>query len=199
MLPVFLDIITVLIIVISAFLGRKRGFIRTVFNLFGTLVAYLTASILSKPIGAWIAKVFIAPSFGMMIAEKKAPQYAEYSLEMLASYVSAPIGMMIAFVLLFVGVYVLLRLAVRFFDLVAKLPILNFSNRTLGLVAGLLWGLVLAVLFSFSVRFFFYAFPGAVADAYDVIERTYLIRFFSGLDILGYFLYEGLYYETNVV
>lgn len=199
MLPVFLDLITVLIIVISAFLGRKRGFIRTFFNLFGTLVAYLAASILSKPIGSWIAKVFLEPSLGMMIAEKRAPEYAEYSLQMLASYVSAPIGKMIAFVLLFVGVYVLLRFAVRFFDLVAKLPILNFSNRTLGLVAGILWGIVLAVLFSFAVRLFFCAFPDAVANAYDVIERTYLIRFFSGLDILGYFLHEGLYYETNVV
>lgn len=103
--------------------------------------------------------------------------------------VSVSVGYAIAYIVLFIVLSVAIRFAVKALDLVAKLPVLNFSNKALGIVMGAAWGLFLAIILSGVLLYLEPAMKGSeyeVLNTFDV-EQTYLIRFFSKIDLLGIF------------
>ena len=67
--------------------------------------------------------------------------------ESVVSSVSESIGYAIAWIIIFVLAYLLIQFLVKFFDLIAKLPILNVSNKVLGLFLGVCFGLLVSCLF----------------------------------------------------
>ena len=59
---IIFDILIVLVIFLSAFIGKKRGFVKTFFGLFESVVSFAAASVLSKPIGGFISEKFLQPA-----------------------------------------------------------------------------------------------------------------------------------------
>jgi len=103
--------------------------------------------------------------------------------------VSVSIGYAVAYIVLFIILSIVIRIAVKALDLVSKLPILNFSNKTLGVLMGAVWGLFLAIIVSGVMMYLEPMLQGSENEflsAFDV-ERTYLIRFLSKIDLLGIF------------
>ncbi len=103
--------------------------------------------------------------------------------------VSVSIGYAVAYIVLFIVLSVAIRIAVKALDLVSKLPVLNFSNKTLGILMGAVWGLFLATVFSCVLMYLEPMIQGSENEflrAFD-IEQTYLIRFLSKIDLLGIF------------
>ncbi len=56
------DVLLVLVIVLCAFFGRRKGFVKTFFDLFGTILAFFAAFFLNKPFAAFLSeKIFHPP------------------------------------------------------------------------------------------------------------------------------------------
>ncbi len=224
------DTLIFLLIIICALIGKKRGFIKTFFGFFGSLIAFIFSSIAAKPIGEFFSEKLFFPAlkkyfleslsqkaslatesvdlsalpepcldflqrFGFSendLSEFLSNQAASGSLalENLADTVIKPIadsvGHAVALIVLFVLSAVAIRILVKILDLVSKLPFLNFSNQTLGLVAGILWGLLLSVILSSLLVALEPAIRGsenAFLASFDSAQ-TYLVQFFSSLHLL---------------
>lgn len=111
-------------------------------------------------------------------------------IEMLADTVIKPIsdsvGHAVALILLFILCAVVIRILVKVLNLISKLPILNFSNQTLGLVSGILLGVLLSVVFSSALELASPILQGSenkFLSTFD-FEKTYLVRLFSSFDFL---------------
>ena len=185
------DLILVLIVIVCAFLGYRKGFILSFFNFFGGLISFLLGSIFAKPVGVYISDSFLKPImnnyFSKVFREYFADRVSEsgngevlpsavdffqdYGLdhsslqtifqnakndvdEFIDSAVSAvsnplaeSVGYGIALILLFVVLFVFFRYVIKIFDLVAKLPVLNFANRSLGFLFGVSFGILLVIVF----------------------------------------------------
>ncbi len=56
---ILVDVILVLIVFLCAFIGKIRGFIKTFFGFFGSLISFIVSSLLARPIGMFLSeKVF---------------------------------------------------------------------------------------------------------------------------------------------
>ena len=55
------DLIIVLILAICVFLGYKKGFIATFFNMFAGLICFAVSALIARPVGRLLSKVFIRP------------------------------------------------------------------------------------------------------------------------------------------
>jgi len=226
-----LDLLIVAVVVLCAWIGKTRGFIRTIFGFLGSLISFFAASILARPVGNFLAEKFFSPAitryFSALLSEQAQTEASKIdfsnlpeacnevlvrfgitseqignlveqgatsgaqALEKVAEFVVTPVamsvGFAVAFVVLFVFFAVLIRILVKALDLISRLPILNFSNRILGLAAGALWGLFLAVLLSALLRI---SEPGLQGSGVPFLqnidlEKTYLIRFLSKIDFFG--------------
>lgn len=187
------DLLLVIVVSLSVWIGRRNGFIRTFFSLFGSVISFILSSLLSKPLGAWLSEHCFLPILkeqflsGLQKASETAVEHLDFSnlpasaqsllsrfgvnfesvremvsqqsastAENMADYVATSVvqpiaetaGVALAFVALFILCSVLVRILVRVLDLISRLPILNFSNRFLGMAAGALYGLFIAFLAS---------------------------------------------------
>lgn len=58
-MSVFLDVLTVAILVVTVFRAYRRGLLRAVIELAGTLAAFAVAGFFSGPLGGWLDSVFM--------------------------------------------------------------------------------------------------------------------------------------------
>ncbi len=228
------DLILVAVIALCAFIGRKNGFVKTIFSFFSSIVAFIVASLLSRPIGAFLGENVFYPFFekhvltalsegaGKSVAEidfsalpeackavlsrfqvteealkgflaESGQTAGQATADAVGRYVAEPIahsvGVAVAFAALFIVSLILLRILSRALDLISKLPVLNFSNRTLGLVIGLVFGLFIAFLLSGILSLsepMLQGVENAFFQAFDV-EETVLLKLFSKVDLLSVF------------
>ena len=108
-------------------------------------------------------------------------KFIDSAISAVSRSVSDFAGTIIAWVVLFFVFLFLCRFVFKFFDLLSKLPILNFANRSFGLLFGICHGLFLAVLFSLAL---FYSEPflqkSDISFLSDfAVDKTYLIKLFS--------------------
>lgn len=87
---------------------------------------------------------------------------------------------LIIFLVSFFVILMAWRVFAHALDLVARLPILHFFNKTGGLVLGLCKGI-----FSLFVLAWILRYLGDIVPA-DAVEHTYLLRFFMTTDPLNY-------------
>ncbi len=59
---IIFDIFLVLVILLSAFIGKKRGFVKTFFGFFESIVSFVIASFFARPIGDFLSKTFLEPA-----------------------------------------------------------------------------------------------------------------------------------------
>lgn len=62
-----LDIIIVAILAVFVFLAYRRGLIKTLFSLLGTVIAFLGALAFKGAVGGWIDQAFVRPSVRSMV------------------------------------------------------------------------------------------------------------------------------------
>ncbi len=62
-----LDIVIVAILAVFAFLAYKKGLIKTLFGMLGTLIAFLGALALKGVVGGWLDVTFVRPSVRNMV------------------------------------------------------------------------------------------------------------------------------------
>lgn len=222
------DTLVLALIVICAMIGKRKGFIKTFFGFFGSLIAFVFSSVAARPLGKLLSEKMIFPALRKYFIEaltQKAnsmelsalpedalsfleqfhfskadlesflanqASFGKEAIESLADTVIKPIsdsvGHAVSLILLFAILAIVIRILVKVLDLISKLPLLNFSNQTLGLLAGVLWGVLLSVLFSSVLRLTEPILQGSATpflSSFDY-EKTYLVKLFASFDFLGF-------------
>ncbi len=167
---VILDVVIAAIVLLSIYLGAKRGLFRTLAELVSYIVAYVATTILAGRL-ADLAVEWIRP-----IAESKLHEmvsdYFSGLREDLPAFLSigelvdmdtldmSPfieqglrnLAYMLSFVVIFIVVLLLLRLLIRAVDLVTKLPVIHQFNALGGLLIGAAKGLLIVFLLLWIAR-----------------------------------------------
>jgi uncharacterized membrane protein required for colicin V production len=177
--------LVILVLVVLAgysFYGRQRGFIRTVFTLFSTIIALLLTSwfspIVSKEVQKndkimgfvteKVSKVVDFDDTGSKISDQvnfidKLPLpkslkhtlvennttdvYVAMAVENFEDYVSGSIARIIINAAVFLAVMLIITIGLAVLcetlNIISKLPLINGLNKTAGLLAGLLHGIII--------------------------------------------------------
>ncbi|UTR11320.1 CvpA family protein [Evansella sp. LMS18] len=131
-----LSFILFLVLIISFFVGFRRGLVLQVIHLLGLaaafIVAYLYYQDVAHYIRLWIPFPQLSSDFSLLVDA--------FRLENV--YYNG-----IAFAILFFAVKILMQIIGSMFDFLAHLPILNIINRWLGGILGFLEALIVIVVF----------------------------------------------------
>lgn len=136
-----IDFIIVALLFASLWLGYKRGIIRQVFSLFGTIVAFWAAASYYSYLAEYLRPLINVREVKDIFAF---PIPVEISV---ADLTANALG----FIFLFFAIKIALQLLARLLDTLAQLPGLNFINKVLGAlfcIVELL--LILVVLFNIA-------------------------------------------------
>lgn len=117
-----LDIIFLCVVGLGAVNGYRLGFVRQVTRLFGAVIAYF--------VSYWL-RPYVAP-----VIRHLHPFSQQTAPGTMASRLFGDLSGAIAFGLIFVVTFLLLRYAAGLIDALFSLPILSFVNRFVGLIAG---------------------------------------------------------------
>lgn len=159
----------VMLIVVCGLIGRHIGFVKMILSMAATVVALIIAGVLTPPICQVVKnnmgilddiKVKVEESIKEAgieedyIEELKIPRVIkdkinenidkeeisenEYVVEKIATLALSSV----VFIIIFAIVIVILGVAISMLDIVAHLPIIASANRGAGLVAGLIYGVV---------------------------------------------------------
>lgn len=178
----WLLIIVAVILIGYAFNGRRRGFIRTVFALFSTIIALMltiwVSPVISKQlqenntvrefVTEKVEKVVTFKDLGDKVSEQvefinKLPMpkaikhtlvenntadvYKAMAVNSFKEYISNSIARIIinagSFLVVMVIIMIALALLCEALNIISKLPIINGLNKSAGLLAGLLQGIVI--------------------------------------------------------
>ena len=216
-LTVLTDLIIVLLVVLSAVLGRKKGGVATVISLVGGIAALAVTLFLTPPVGAFLSENVLTPALTSPIEEtirsaaeqagepvetfleerprveealsrigiqkEKISDIRETGLhafsEKAAGIVSAPLAYGLTFFVLFIVLLLLVRLIIRLTKKLNAVPVVGGVNRTLGLVFGILFGLVLAWAFAAILHLFvpyLHTLENEAARTFDE-DATFLYRY----------------------
>lgn len=115
----------------------------------------------------------------------------EKTVEKLSEYIAAPIAdtlsSAVAFIGIFIGALIVLNLVIFLIDLIFKLPVLNGTNKTLGLLFGVGEALILAVLISSVAASVITALGSVDPETFGahVVERSFIMKALSSVDLFG--------------
>lgn len=160
-----IDIIFIAILGIFIFKGYKDGFIKTVFGLLINLASVIIAFALAKPIS-------------MMFADK--------ILTDAPKEISSSVAIAISFVIMYAAAHMAIAIIANILDLVSKLPVLNFTNKSLGIIMGAVLGILYACVFSVILG---YGYP-LLAEIYpkiftdELLNNSMIYSFIHKLNLL---------------
>lgn len=154
---ILIDIVLIAIILLSAFLGYKKGLVKLGTKLFAGIIAIIVTIIIYKPVsGIIINKTQIDEQIRDTIIQNTSKAIDDKNMsnaitnqienEMLpneAENISKGVVSAITAIILFVVVKVVLSIAISLLDFVAKLPILKQFNEMGGIIYGLLRGILI--------------------------------------------------------
>lgn len=189
----WLEILVIIILVVYSFIGRKRGFIKTVFTLFSTIIALLLTMWISPMVNKeiqkndkimnfvsnkvekviefnknndktseqmkFIDKLFLPGSIKNTLKENNTGDvYVAMAADNFKEYVTGSISRIIinaaVFILVMLIIMIALGIISKTLDIISKLPIINGLNKTAGLFAGLLHGIIIVWIgFIFLIMF----------------------------------------------
>ena len=154
---ILIDIFLIAIILLSAFLGYKKGLVKLGTKLFAGIIAIILTIIIYKPVsGIIINKTQIDEQIRDTIIQNTSKAIDDKNVsnvitnqienEMLpteAENISKGVVSAITAIILFVIVKILLSIVISLLDFVAKLPILKQFNEIGGIIYGLLRGVLI--------------------------------------------------------
>ncbi len=174
--------------------GIKSGIASTLRSLAETgSGSYNLESLLSNSFFGSIVERFGAD--GSVLRESAAGQTAadgsavDALAEKIAEPVAGVISNVLAFLILFIGTILLIRLLTFILDRFAQLPAIEAVNRFFGFALGLVTALIVAWALSMAVSFLMTALGAVDAERFgsDVIEDTVLVKLFSKYNLLAMF------------
>ena len=166
-----LDIVLILIIVVFAVIGMKKGFFKSVSGFASYFIGMIIASVFYKPFMDVVKKL---PFFANKITDVEMPNLAEgedlmQKLKIIMNYIMenedigekaeaivnnliADVGAtLISYTIIFIAASLLIKIIFLILDLTAKLPGLKQVNKMLGMamgaVTGLFWSWAFALVF----------------------------------------------------
>lgn len=199
------DIILIAIIILSVYLGYKKGLIKVAFKVFALLLAIIISLILFKPVSDFIInntefddkirEAIISNSGQEQENEQKNEQknnniikkYIEdnvkkaedelkaKAIETIANTVSIKITQVATAVGLFIIIRIVLILLSFLSETIAKFPIIKQFNEIGGILYGLLRALVIIYLF-FTIIFILSSFKISLT-VQNLIEQSYITKF----------------------
>ena len=143
----FTDITLLVILLVFAASGYRRGLVRAVTGLLSLVASFVLAWMLFRPA---VRSHYVEPgiqqaggSFGSLPAalQSMVDNGTTAFSEAMSTYVTDLIMQVIAFLAVLILVKVLIFVAMRILGILASLPVLSFFNKILGFFAGLLSGL----------------------------------------------------------
>ena len=175
------DIIVVAVILVSAIIGYKRGFIKSISKLLCWIIAITVAKFLNPVISGFVKNSVIGEAINKNFNEtSQAIIPAEISWlvtdtgEELASGMADVVIDALSFLIVVIITYIIANLLVKSLNLVAKLPMISFVNRTLGLITGFVIGVIIV-----------YGLL-AVVEIFDISECKELID----MSVVAYTMYR---------
>ena len=136
---IIIDIILIAIILLSAFLGYKKGLVKLGAKLFAGLIAIIITIVIYKPVSEMIIN---NTSLDEKI-QSTIIQNANNILPQQAEDIAKNVVRVITAVVLFIGVKIILSIIISLLDFVASLPILKEFNEMGGIVYGLVRGILI--------------------------------------------------------
>jgi len=217
----WLLIVVLVILVVSALIGRKVGFIKTVFSLCSMIVAIILTIWISPTVNdlmrgnekfsgyitekvekivqleaeekeeeaqdTVISKLPLPQSIKDSLVKNNNPKvYKALSVdtfkEYISNYLAGIIIKALAFIVTFFIILVILWAICFALNLISKLPILNSVNKTAGLLAGLVHGLIVVWIFFILLTVFGGTKLGQ--DALRMIEESQVLGFIYNNNLL---------------
>jgi len=162
-----LDVIFIVAVIWMAFLGRKRGFVRTILQIVSTILSVIVALLIKEPVTKFIEKTGFYRNNIQQVVKIITPKIESSSItsdkamgfvinkvigenvnnainSTSESIAKAIIGVIIT-VLVFVLAFFIIRFFAKLIENVFRLPGLNFANR----LAGMIWGVAVVFLISY--------------------------------------------------
>ncbi len=155
---IIIDVILVAIILLSAFLGYKKGLVKLGAKLFAGIIAIIVTIIIYKPVSEMIIKntsidekvrdTIIQNATNIMEENKQLPdaitnQVQNNILPEQAENIAKNLVYAVTAVVLFLTVKIILSIVISLMDFVANLPLLKQFNEIGGIVYGLVRGVLI--------------------------------------------------------
>lgn len=155
---IIIDVILVAIILLSAFLGYKKGLVKLGAKLFAGIIAIILTIIIYKPVSEMIIKntsidekvrdTIIQNATNIMEENKQLPdaitnQVQNNILPEQAENIAKNLVHAVTAVVLFLAVKIILSIVISLMDFVANLPLLKQFNEIGGIVYGLVRGVLI--------------------------------------------------------
>ena len=160
-----IDIIILLIFVYSVWKGHKQGFIKTLFSLIIRMASFVLALVFAHPVSLLFANKILT---GYPQATVKAVSYTA------------------AFIIVYIVAHIAISIVSNVLDLISKLPLLNFANKTLGIAIGAALGFVTAWIFVIVLNFIFPLLVSRFPDVFsaNTLDKSLLFDIIYNVNIL---------------
>ena len=199
---IIIDVIIVLFILLSVFLGYRKGLVSLGIHLVAFIVALLIAFILYRPIGNLIINTTeIDESLQGVISEKLEEVVVGNNEETTTnsligdiqngavSETSKSLSMNIIYGVTVIVLFIILRIALVFISAIAnwiaKLPILKQANKAGGIIYGLLRGVLIVYVLLLIINLVITLNPQSGLN--EMINETYLTKAMMEYNILNVF------------
>lgn len=142
------DLILICFIALFAFMGMKRGFIRTIVGLASTLIS-LSLTLLAYPVVSdFLHKLGVGESITEIIfdviSKNEQTNLGLGIMEKTAEASSVVVVNVISFIAVIILAKFVLTLLIKSLNIITKLPVIKQANALLGMVVGFLSGILIS-------------------------------------------------------
>lgn len=201
---IIIDIIIILLILVSTYLGYRKGLVSLAVSLIGFIAAIIITIVLYRPIGNLIINnttfderlqttiqekvenIVAKDGEGNEITNGLIESAKEGVLPSASRSIAINAIYAITMIILFVIARILLILINLIADTIAKLPIINQFNKAGGILYGLLRGLLITYLIVMIINLIIVFNPNG--EFSNAIQQTFLTKTISEYNILNVFL-----------
>ena len=198
---IIIDIVIILFILASIYLGYKKGLISLVIQLFAFIISLIITLILYRPIGSMIINTtqldeklqeIIQVNAESVISEdsdnKITNELIESAKNGMLPDVSKSLAINIIYGVTMLVLFIVSRICLIFIkslsDLIAKLPIINQFNKLGGVLYGLLRGLLITYAIVMIMNLMITFNPKGSLN--EIMNETYLAKMISQYSIFRY-------------
>lgn len=195
---IIIDIIIILFILSSIFLGYKKGLVSLGINLVAFIIAILITFILYRPIANVIInstqvdenlQAAIENQIGEVISNDAETGAIESATNSILQGGSKTLAINIIYGITMIVLFIIARIALIFIsaiaNMVSKLPILNQFNKLGGIIYGLLRGVIIVYVILMVVNLIITLNP--TGKIKENIDETYLAKTMCEYNILNVF------------
>ena len=217
----FIDILIVILVGLSCFQGYRRGFIKTLFDTLGVIVAFFVSKefyyiaedflLENTKLFVKVHDFFESKLSASIVETFKNPDHLPAELQNVVSNIlnsqsvaqvdtfslfvdniSLIVIRSVSFVITFLVIYVALVLLSNFINIIFKLPLLNLTNRVFGALTGILKSVIILYLV-FALCSPLISFMQDSTISQGVLNSESSKIFYDNNILLNYLSYKGFY------